>query len=149
LTYSPGDEIAFSLKFGSPYLKGPDGIAGTVDDFSAADVFKVVFGGGAPVRWISAATLGLVPGDALVAGDELDALSCEDPHIVPALPPWGAAALAGFLLIAGLFAVWRRAQFGYSPPASVPSGCDLVSERRWKRKPKASRWIISRTTTTS
>jgi hypothetical protein len=42
----PGSDYAlFSLAPGSPALNGPDGIAGTADDFSAADLFVTDFTG--------------------------------------------------------------------------------------------------------
>lgn len=40
-----GDYALFSLAPGSPTLNGPDGIAGTADDFSAADLFVTDFTG--------------------------------------------------------------------------------------------------------
>jgi hypothetical protein len=53
-------DLLFSLKPGSPFLKGPDKIAGTADDYSAADIFGVnVALGGPPLLFKSAAQIGL------------------------------------------------------------------------------------------
>ncbi len=57
---NPGQDYAiYSLAPGSPYLNGPDGIAGTADDLSAADVFVTNFTGTSQL-FLAAAQLGLL-----------------------------------------------------------------------------------------
>ena len=62
------DEALFSLAPNSPTLLGPDGLPGTIDDFSAADVFYTDFDG---TFWLyaSAGFLGLAATDNLNALD--------------------------------------------------------------------------------
>jgi hypothetical protein len=59
----PGSDFAlFSLAPGSPALNGPDGVAGTADDFSAADLFVSDFTG-VFCLYTRANQLGLLPQD--------------------------------------------------------------------------------------
>lgn len=59
----PGLDVAiFSLRPGSPYLAGPDGVPGTADDYSAADIFVTRFMG-ASTLYVSHVQLGLLFSD--------------------------------------------------------------------------------------
>ncbi len=74
----PGlDEALFSLHPGSPsVLLGPDGIAATGDEVSAADIFYTSFTGG-NVLYASAAALGLL------ASDNVNAIDIQPKDIPP------------------------------------------------------------------
>jgi hypothetical protein len=80
--------VALSLAAGSPSLAGADGVAGTADDFSPADVFRVgpaaAFpGAGIQVPFLPHTFL------SLKATDDLDALACllgDPPGLDPPLP---------------------------------------------------------------
>lgn len=77
----PGaDVVIFSLRPGSPSLAGPDGIVGTADDFSAADVFVSGFTGFFRL-YVTAGALGLL------RTDDIDALDVE-PALIGAGPQW-------------------------------------------------------------
>jgi hypothetical protein len=64
------DCALFSLAPGSPYLAGPDGVWGTADDWSAADIFVTGFTG-FNVLYISAPAIGML------FTDNVDALDVE------------------------------------------------------------------------
>ncbi|MBK9126971.1 MAG: hypothetical protein IPM13_04135 [Phycisphaerales bacterium] len=81
LIANPGVDFAlFSLTRGSPYLNGPDGIAGTADDFSAADIFVTNFTGVSRL-FMAAGQLGLLP------TDNVDGLDVE-PFVTPQVFDW-------------------------------------------------------------
>jgi len=62
------DCALFSLAPGSPYLAGPDGVPGTADDWSAADIFVTDFGG-TNVLFITSRAIGMLPTDNVDAID--------------------------------------------------------------------------------
>jgi len=64
------DFALFSLAPGSPFLAGGDGLFGTADDFSAADIFVTDFSG-ANVLYLPAVTIGMA------FTDNVDALDVE------------------------------------------------------------------------
>ncbi|MBN2448312.1 MAG: hypothetical protein JXO22_16415, partial [Phycisphaerae bacterium] len=67
----PGIDYAlFSLAPGSPTLDGADGVAGTADDYSAADIFVTNFNG-AFMLYLPASAIGMLP------TDDVDALDVE------------------------------------------------------------------------
>lgn len=71
---TPGLDLAlFSLAPGSPTLLGPDGVFGTADDLSAADLFLTTFNNFSCVRHV-AGSLGLL------AEDNVDALDVQIPE---------------------------------------------------------------------
>jgi hypothetical protein len=75
---NPGlDYAIFSLTRGSPYLNGPDGIAGTADDYSAADIFVTNFTG-TNVLFMSATQIGLLTTDNI---DGLDVEPFSGPEV--------------------------------------------------------------------
>ena len=88
-----GNQAYFSLAPGSPTLLGADGLPGTADDLSAADIFYTDFTGGSALVY-SADSLGLL------FEDDLDAL---ETNAVP-------EPVSMLLLAAGgiIFAVGRR-----------------------------------------
>lgn len=94
----PGlDVVMFSLRPGSPRLAGPDGVMGTADDFSAADIFVSNLTGGFR-RYLTATQLGLRFQDDVDAIDVEPALNGATPEFMDRwvqrvnidifLPPW-------------------------------------------------------------
>ncbi len=78
---SANDVAIFSLRPGSPSLAGPDGVTGTADDFSAADVFVTRFTGFFRL-YVRAASLGLR------FQDDIDALDVEPRFAGPQFRDW-------------------------------------------------------------
>ena len=90
---TPGLDLAlFSLAPGSPTLLGPDGLFGTADDLSAADLFLTAFNNSSFVRY-AAGSLGLL------AEDNVDGMDVQIPE---------PASLCLFACGGSLLAVCRR-----------------------------------------
>jgi hypothetical protein len=68
------NRVLFSLAPGSPALAGPDGVLGTADDLSPADILQA-----GPNVFRRAGAIGLLP------TDNLDAMKCQE--LGPPLPP--------------------------------------------------------------
>jgi hypothetical protein len=101
-TLDPGlDEALFSFHPGSPnVLVGCDGVAGSGDEVSPADVFYTNFttpfcSPGPPAPYVSAGGLGLLISDNVNAIDILPWIKHPNPGQPPTPPPWPVKTLTG------------------------------------------------------